>query len=681
MRSLRLVLGESDAANTSPVWDGAARSLSVFLPKAAVAIVPLSSCVTADDLKLLGVWQWIREYLDVIAARNPDGGFLRTDDSVDRIAHVLQRAVEGGHWMITPPRLLTLVHAVQQPMGAPAFVALTVQHEPYGDPSQFPYDETRNPAAGVLQTIPEKPPTSSVELSAVTAWRKPRALDAHLIGGLLVHGASTEKIDILAEWIDPVDDVTRPRSSAEPNTEARSAYVDEVPLRTRAEGLIFSKPGTANERSVGYYDADHDLVCFVRAGDRLGHLLSPDTKFAQTIHRDAAVRHHLNDTRHHRITYTAVATSRFREYFAPDQEGGFTRASEPVVVEVPASTRPNAPQIAYVVPTFGWQRQADTNAKRSVRFGGGLRVYLERPWFSSGDGELLGVSLYNFGSGNPIDREAWKCHVTQWGADPIWKTDPLVMAVPQMWNFPDEAASEQGLSLEAPAPGRVDVVGYPVAFDDERQMWYADVTINTDSLTYAPFVRLALVRYQPHAIPDAKVSNVVIADFAQLTPSRAAIVTADPYHPRRLRITVSGVAPSGPKPTTAGQQPAIPIDQPTVVTVTVQRRRDDVPGDLGWEDVEAGVATVSKESPASQAPALVRWSGSIQFLADVPAGRFRLLIREHEYISANYVVSETDAAGVSTRKQPGRLIYAETMTIDEALVTGPRAPTGTVLDE
>jgi hypothetical protein len=29
-------------------------------------------------------------------------------------------------------------------------------------------------------------------------------------------------------------------------------------------------------------------------------------------------------------------------------------------------------------------------------------------------------------------------------------------------------------------------------------------------------VRLALVRYQPHALPDAKLSRVVLADFAAL---------------------------------------------------------------------------------------------------------------------------------------------------------------------
>ena len=47
-----------------------------------------------------------------------------------------------------------------------------------------------------------------------------------------------------------------------------------------------------------------------------------------------------------------------------------------------------------------------------------MRVYLDRPWYSSGDGELLGIVLYN--GSFPVDREGWKPYVTQWGLDPIW---------------------------------------------------------------------------------------------------------------------------------------------------------------------------------------------------------------------------------------------------------------------
>jgi hypothetical protein len=509
MRSLRLVLAEAAAGHLAPEWDGAARTLTVFLPKGVETVVPLSSFMTPDDLKLMGVWQWVREYIN-LRTLLPDASFLRPGEDVDRIAHVLQRSVEGGHWMITPPRLLALVHAVQQPLGAPAFTAISVQHTPYGDPTKFPFDETRDPSPNVLQTEPERAPTGDTELAPVTGWRRPGAVDAFLMGGLYVHGASTEKIDLLAEWTDPLDDVAQPRvvpapGDPDPNREARSAHVDEVPIRTLKDGIISVQPNSANSRSVAYYDGDHDLLCFVRNGDSLGNVRSADPAFQQTIFTDAAPRHHLNDTKHHRISYTAVATSRFRDCFPVDQAGGFTRESAPIVVDIPASARPNAPQVAYVVPTFGWQRQTETNLKRSVRFGGGLRVYLERPWFSSGDDELLGVSLYSFDNGFTVDRKAWKNYATQWGADPVWKTNPLVLSVPGISHFPDASANEQGISLEPPAPGRVDIVGYPVAFDAERQMWYADLTINTDTFTYAPFVRLALVRYQPHAIPDCAV--------------------------------------------------------------------------------------------------------------------------------------------------------------------------------
>jgi hypothetical protein len=686
MLPLRLALGETGAGHSAPEWNHADRVLTVFVPKGKQTVVPLSSYVMPDDLKLMGVWQWIREHIDVMSTQQPDTDFLTVGEDVDKIAYVLQRSVEGGHWMINPPRLLTLVHAVQQPIGIPEFCAISVQHQPYGDLTQYPYDETRNPSSAVLQTTPEKKPTAETELAAVTAWRKPGAVDAYLMGGLRVHGASTEKVDILAEWIDPIDDVGQLRVAADPNSESHGALVDEVPIRTLSEGIITVKEGSVNQRAVAYFDHDHDLLCFVRGGDSLGNLLSPDLSLgSKIIHLDAAPRHHLNDTRHHRISYRAVVTSRFRDYFAADEEGGFIRISPSIMVDVPASARPNAPQIAYVVPTFGWQRQTETNLKRSVRFGGGLRVYLERPWFSSGEGELLGVSLYVLEPGKPIDSDAWKCFVTQWGGDPIWQTDGLFLTVPQLQNFDGHVALEEGVSLEAPAPepGRVHVVGYPVAFDEASQLWYADLTINTNSSTYAPFVRLALSRYQPHAIPNAKLSRVVIADFAQLTSSRAATVTVNPYHPRRLRVTVSGIAPTGPAPAIYGTQPDKPATQPTVVSVTVQERRAGISGDLGWQEAAPSTAIITDQtSTAPSLPELVRWTGTVDFPQTAEAGRYRLLIREHEYLSANYLaVDQPGSAGSRHPDNPGRLIYAEVVDIDAALIGGPSVPTATSVDD
>lgn len=60
----------------------------------------------------MGVWQWLREYIDQKTVLSPDRNAFEPGREVDRIAHILQRAVEGGHWMLTPPQLLTLVYVV-----------------------------------------------------------------------------------------------------------------------------------------------------------------------------------------------------------------------------------------------------------------------------------------------------------------------------------------------------------------------------------------------------------------------------------------------------------------------------------------------------------------------------------------------------------------------------------------
>jgi hypothetical protein len=627
----RLALVEGDAA---PVWDADNRVLTVALPKGTAAVVPLSSYLHPDDLKLMGVWHWLREYLEAITSGTaPMPDLPRVQDA---IAHILQRSVEGGHWMLTPPLVLNLVHAVQQPLGIPAFTAISVQHGGYHDQQPDPH---------LLQTQPEAEPTAATELNPVTAWRLLGSTDAYLLGGLQLHGASTAKVELLAEWDDPMDDPAQP----EPGTIHQATPVDEVPLHQWDEHGIAVQP---TNRGVGYYDPEHDVLCFLRRGDYLGNLES-----GERASQDFAPRHAINDTRHHRIRYTAVATSRYQEYFSPLNDDGsqrdFTRRSAPVLVNVPASTRPLAPTVAYVLPTFGWQRQTQTNLQRSVRLGGGLRVYLERPWFSSGEGELLGVSLFNGAVDLERDeqaREQWKPFITQWGHDPVWPQTGSLPWPPSRYAFQGFVAVEAGVSLEEDAGKRVEVVGYPVAFDSEQQRWYCDLTVNTGDV-YTPFIRLALVRYQPHALRDAKLSRVVLADFAQLTPERALLVTADPYQPGQLRIAVSGVAPVGP----LGRNPSI--------EVRLQERAEEdlaLEAELGWQDAAPESAAFISVPGASAA---VLYASNLKLNVPLLAGRYRLLITEYESFPADN--------GLMLVPHGRRLVYCESVLLDAALLAEP----------
>lgn len=639
-RGFRLVLAEPPpgAGERSPDWDPAGRVLTVYLAKGRTRVVPLSSYLAPADLKLMGVWQWLREYIDQVTVGDVQAAALRPGSDIDRIAHVLQRAVEGGHWMLTPPHLLTLVHAVQQPIGRPQFTAAALDHAADAGPQ-------------ALQTTPGRGRTDPSELAPVTAWRRLDANDAYLLGALKIHGASTGRIDLLATWDDPFDDLALPRWT----TTHHAAPVDELPLPTINDGYL-AAPG-AQLRRVGYYDGEHDQVLFAREGD--------NTNWGDYRLSEAAPRHLINDTRHHVVTYTATASSRYRDYFDPALDAAaFTRTSDPVVVDVPASARPLAPDVLYVVPTFGWERQSDTNLVRSVRFGGGLRVYLNRPWFSSGQGELLGVALWSHADGalDQASRDRLKPYFTQWGMDPIWQTGSLAGA-PGIADFPDADDAERDLSLyEATArqpdgsAGRVSVAGFAPQYDETRRLWFADLTVNLPSQTYMPFVRLALVRYQPRALADAKISRVVLADFAQLTPDRSAMLSIDPHHPRRMRVVVSGVAPRGPVAVLQAQpMPAQTSARATRVTVRVQQRDAGVDSDLAWSDAPATAAAVLTERDGTAGSAdLALWAGTVQFASTPAVGQFRLVVEEHEFISATY--AETVHGTV---EQPARLVYAE----------------------
>ena len=77
----------------------------------------------------------------------------------------------------------------------------------------------------------------------------------------------------------------------------------------------------------------------------------------------------------------------------------------------------------------------------------------------------------------------------------------------------------------------------------------------------------------------------------------------------------------------------------------------------------------------------MRWTGTVDFAALPEPGKYRVLITEYEYLSANYVKTTQVGRRSSTASNPERLIYAETIEIDTALIGGPSGPTGTVLED
>ena len=88
------------------------------------------------------------------------------------------------------------------------------------------------------------------------------------------------------------------------------------------------------------------------------------------------------------------------------------------------------------------------------------------------------------------------------------------------------------------AQSLVDVAPHDVFFDEERQLWYCDIEV-TWGAAYFPFIRLALSRYQPVALPAAHLSHIVLADFMPLVPDRWLNVTQT-RDPRTQQVRVFG---------------------------------------------------------------------------------------------------------------------------------------------
>lgn len=534
--------------------------LTISLAKAELVKVQLSSYLHGPDLELMGIWQWLRErieqtYPDSVAAW-----------------HLEQRrlaALLGRHWLLTPFQEITLVHAVQQPLQEPQFFDLS-------------------------------------------AGKKLGETHAELRGEVSVHGKSSSKLDILAEWQEWVDD---PRDPGGPRQITGQAHVCEVPVEPEDEVIGLTPSHEAGKPK----------------------------------------RHDFGDTKYRAVDYMAVATTRFQEYF-PEGTTPLTRATEVATrVGVQNSARPLAPKVLYVLPTFGWQDEETGTDERfgRTRRGGGLRIYLERPWYSSGEGELLGVVL-----GSAFVPNRLRPYVTLWGTDPIWGA---IGGTRFDSPGPDDFGQAQhiglDLTLDELPEDRVTVAGHEVHYDEGRQLWYCDIELDTGN-AYYPFVRLALARYQPESVPDAHLSRVVLADFAQLAPDRRLTIIRDPADPQLLGVRLSGPAYVGSHLGAHNNE----------VEVAVERRLPEVADELlGWAPIPA--TNTSLTDLAMSLDGSFSWSGEVTLpqLPDSP--RLRLIVKEYERFEVDG--KPTTLIGPGPQSPPSsqvwptnrRLVYADALEI------------------
>jgi YD repeat-containing protein len=530
---VRLEEGEQ----TSFEWDDE-RTLVARLAPASDVKFELASFVDKADVPLLGVLGWL----------DPNAAEL---------------ALEGGHWMVTPPRPLRLVHAVQRPLS-----------DPEGE---------------------------------IQAQRRSGETSALLSGTVRLHGRSTGQLDVHASWEEWSDAPGGPPPARSP----REAHVASLAIDPKLPA---------------------DPVRFPPSPP-------PSPKPGAGPSAAPQVRHEFGDTRFREITYELVAVSRFREFLPPDvadDPAAFTaHALVPRTVSVLSSARPPAPVVHSVIPTFRWAGGPAGPGWRQVeriRHGGGVRVYLERPWFESGDGELLGVLLW---AGQEPPGEDIKPYITDPGRDPIWDAAGVSSVLPAA----EFAGTAQPVGEPLTLPGLagiVHAVPYTVGWSEERQMWQADIDIpSLAASSYFPFLKLGLARLQPHSVtPDLMLSPPVGAGFVQLLPERR--LTASHTPGVSVHVMLDGPMPTGP--------------DPNLLEVTVEQRDPNIGGDAGWAPWTA--------QPSAIAPL----DHPVELALHVPGpgtGTFRLVVREWERHPADPEVA--DSRGDGTTRD--RLVFAEVLAL------------------
>jgi hypothetical protein len=180
------------------------------------------------------------------------------------------------------------------------------------------------------------------------------------------------------------------------------------------------------------------------------------------------------------------------------------------------------------------------------------------------------------------------------------------------------AASEVAAAVD----GRFAVAGHEVAYDEERQLWTADVPVDAE-IGYRPFVRLHVCRFQPLAVAGQHVSPTVELEPLRLGAQRRVEVTQVTTGRANVRL-------AGP-------------DTVNVVTVVLQEADTDVADpDLRWQDVRRTILTRSGTTVAAVHEDVVDISGT--------GAERRLVVEDAETVSVEADGTLADATVVAYRE-------------------------------
>ncbi|WP_316166834.1 MULTISPECIES: hypothetical protein [unclassified Bradyrhizobium] len=522
---------------------------------------------------------------------------------------------------------LGAVHAVDRPAIAPSFLPADDSRGYHG----LRLLRTRSDEKWLNDILQAKTPSDdSALLWEPSNWK----LDNHPDGGIGVllsgtialHAPSTGAVEIYARGAAAArgrfDDPDRGRSVddqvrglwPQPDGEKDIRPKDLFGFTPAADGRVALNEETVTLLRIEGFEPNEDVLDLLAVQRRAA---DPSNTSALRAIRPAS----FPDARARYITFFATAIARHGpvlrtryDELLPNlsKDAAPPKDAKQAVLRsmwLPATVRPARIAPLSLIPSFVWVAPKCGDGEIGVERRMCVRVRMRRPWFSSGEGERIGVVLWppqlfdlksedvqqdriielTPGRGEILlnklppdsgdlnkptsDRKgldalqdldlgpggAW---VTRWGADPIrpgsgvngWLLSPdnfkgfdhgkshhflkAQTVSDQAWDAPPDNAPPDGAVVAhalMPVPVAMDaeesraaepkggfmsvaLATYEARFDPEQQNWYADVYIDPLKAT-CPFVRVGLVRYQPHAPDRLKVSEPIV-EWIQIMPTR-----------------------------------------------------------------------------------------------------------------------------------------------------------------
>ena len=627
-------------------WHDSIRVLTIELPPGMQVKLELSSYFGRDKksagkiLDEMEAWQHREAALNQITslksslANIPSSNSLLDErDAIEKDYSALMSidlpslAMEVGLPILTPIRVIELVHAVDRPLKAPLLACV---------------DDT-----------PNVPPRKCAIEAASLEGRLVRSRNSAKVDlgfEVCADSQTTGEIELHAAWDDVIDD---------PDPEK-----PVTPAGFRG-GLPTPIPSS---EVVGKWSVQ------LTNGLNWGIVFPVNQQDVPVINDFSKGAIPGSGTQYRKVTYWVKANSRFRPEFPSESTLTFSQQSLPKIRHVLSSSPPRVPSVAYLVPELGWKLQVDTSEQASpptlshTRVGGLLKVYLDRPWFTSGAGEKLGIVLWPFR--NPVPSEKNKGLpdipqnlVTQWGMDPIFALDKPFSLLPNVNHFPGaviqqatikpEALIQQATTEEEEREWPVELATFEPVFNFEKQMWSCSIQV-APIPSYCTFIRLALVRYQEHSIPGCQVSSIALADFAQLLPDRSVTIVRDTTNCRTLHVKVLGSL-NNPERTVsiAGKESDLAVTLPgNCYTVKIHKPMA-LTDNGGFVWMEDDGFTITTKMPAGQKDVL--WNGTVTW-PNRPCGKRRLVVMEHEW---HLAVTDNDPS----YEQKSRVVYEDVLEV------------------